>query len=129
MRNNMKNKIFFTVLYVSLLFNGFFILFSRSDEGPKLDNQNEIYAYVRGLAYESLSKEGKIDIINWGNAEVENYKSPIEHFVFKDSKEVDIRGVATYRVYFKTNIEWTVGPLYVYVDKYTYEVYGVGIRK
>jgi len=81
---------------------------------------------IREIAYHSLDDYSKNTIINWENAEVEEFKSPTEMHLGNSS--VNIEGKETYRITFNVQNEAVLGPIVMFVDKDSYKISGVGLR-
>ncbi|MFT4416859.1 hypothetical protein ACLM5H_23640 [Fredinandcohnia humi] len=112
----MRNGIFIIGLFLTLFISG-------CSSYSKYPNEIEkAYNYV-----DPISKE---TIINWKKAAVKNYTPP-EYFevIDKEARAVNIKGIETLEITFKTTDDGTVGPIIVYTDKQSKKILGTLVRK
>jgi hypothetical protein len=83
------------------------------------------------LAYNSVEPLAQKTIKNWKKARVEEYipTENIEVINEKENKLINIKGIETLQVTFKTSDNGALGPITVFIEKDTKKVLGIGGRK
>lgn len=90
-----------------------------------IDNEKDV---IIKNAYESLDDYSKTSILKWKDAEVENFKIDKKYLIFSKGKTIDISGIDTYKVTFRTKDDDVLGPISVYIDIKNLEVLGADSR-
>jgi PBP1b-binding outer membrane lipoprotein LpoB len=82
-------------------------------------------ADIRKIAYESMTKEMKDEVIDWKSAIVGEYRYTMDVKVATPDGLVDIKGKDTYMVIFDAKH----GGIVIYLDKDSYTFLGAGLRE
>lgn len=112
-------------LYLVVVFLALFVGCSKSSEE---DSEKQLHSHIRKLAYDSLDENSKDTIIKWKTADVEEYNDLEEHKIAGNKQTMDIKGVNTFRVIFKTTQDAFLGPIVVYLDQQNYNILGQEVR-
>ncbi len=86
---------------------------------------------ITRIAYENLSEDTKKTIVDWENAkiETENSNDSEGYLVGGPNGVVSTKGKDTYMITFQTDEhEVSLGPVCVFLDQYSYDFIGVGLR-
>jgi len=70
-------------------------------------------------------------ILNYENPEVEVIDFPMRkpYVVISKNSEKNLRGLSVYRVTYETELDALLGPIRIYIDKYSGEIYGIDGRQ
>ena len=83
---------------------------------------------IREIAYQSLNENEKKKVIDWKGASVEEYKSTTDlSAVSQKGDWINLKGKDTYRITFTTN-NAMFGPILVFVEKNTFNVFSGGLH-
>lgn len=103
------------------------VLMQMAGCGPTIKSDQEIIQ----TAYENLSEDTKKTIVDWENAKIEIEKSNdfAGYLVGGPNGVVSTKGRDTYMITFQTDEhEVSLGPVCVFLDQYSYDFIGVGLR-
>ena len=89
------------------------------------------YFDEKKLAYDYLEPASQKTVKSWKWADVDEYTAEYTMEIWdKESEQfIDINGMETLVVSFKTTDDGTLGPIDVYLDMKTTKVIGIGVRK
>ncbi|WP_108669920.1 hypothetical protein [Peribacillus acanthi] len=89
------------------------------------------YSEEINLAYDYVHPHSQNSILNWKKAKVEEFTSEMDLNIIDEAKDemVNIKGIHTLKVTFRTNDEESLGPIVVFIDKKNGKVLGIGGRK
>ncbi|MDR7074672.1 hypothetical protein [Fictibacillus barbaricus] len=94
-------------------------------------NSNSAYPDEIERAYNYVSPVSQETIKDWKKANVEKF-TPTGKLEVKDEKKdryINIEGLKTLKVTFKTTDDAELGPINVYIDEVSKKILGIGIRK
>lgn len=80
------------------------------------------------IAYQYLNEGTRKTIVDWEDAKVGEESNSRDYFVAGPNGAVSTKGKNIYTITFRTNNEASLGPVFVVMDKNTYDIIGVGLR-
>lgn len=115
-------------MLLSLYFTGCTKQEKNNPASSQETQDHKIKSDIREIAYKYLGESDKETLIDFENAEVEEYIYTTDHFVAGLNGKINIKDKDTYRVVFNTINDAILGPITIYIDKSSYYVLGIDFR-
>lgn len=115
-------------MLLSIYFTGCIQQEADNTEGIFTSQENDVKNDIREIAYQYLGEADKATLIDYENAEVEEYRCAGDHYVASLNGHINLKDKDTYKVTFNTSNDALLGPIIIYLDKTSYSVLGIDLR-